>query len=198
MSENDDQHQPLHERSSTDATTEDLEWESMEDEHASAEQPSPGERTIIHLPNKRRVSITRRARRAADATHEPARTRQDRGPSRTAPRAAVILAAFAAGAIALAIHSPRGYLRMPRTSTSAKLSTAPRQPDTQRKHQRGALRRAQKVTVKLTLTRAHSDNGVRALPQPPASRAMVSTAPPPAPERQTGAEGQPPGGPFSP
>jgi hypothetical protein len=191
MSENSEQHQPLHEHQ---PAPEDFGWESLEDEPSPAGLPSPGERTVIHLPEKRRAW---RGCRVTAATNEPVRAGRHDGPSWRTAGVAVVLAACVGGAIALAITGPREHPYSAETPTSAKRVTAHRRPGAQRTH-RGPLRRAQVATVKLTPIRTRSDGGVPVLPLPPASGPAPGTASPPARVRQMDAEGQTPGGPFSP
>jgi hypothetical protein len=195
MSENSQQHKPLQERPPAAATTGDLEWESLEDEPPPAGLPSPGERTVIHLPEKRRAW---KRRRVAAATNEPVPAgRRDDTSWRTAG-VAVTLAACVGGAIALAITVQREHLRSVEMQTSIKRLAVPGRPHNQGKHEHRPVRRAQLATVKLTPIRARSDSGVPVLPRPPASSPAVSTTPPPTPVRQADPEGQIPGGPFSP
>ncbi len=198
MNENTEQHPPLHEPPPAAATTGNLGWEALEDEQPPAGVPSTDGRTVLHLPDKQRAWKRRRARPAAGATREPAPAGRHDGPSWRTEGVAVVLAACVGGAIALAITGQREHLRTAETPTSAKRVRARMLPATQRKHQRGSLRRARVVAVKLTPIRAHGDSGVPVLPLPPASGPAVSTAPSPAPVRQVDTEGQTPGGPFSP
>ncbi len=203
MSENNDPQydDPPHEHTPTADLTQEPGWETLEYEHSSVGQPA-GERTVVELLGKRRASPGRRARRAGEAPGEPSRPRRHGGLSWITASAAAVLAACVGAAIALAITSPPKHVHTTAPSTSAKLSSAPRQPRTRREHHRQPQRRAKAPTT-LTAARASSDSRMPALSQAPAARstttpAAAGTASPPVPVRQADAEGQTTGGPFSP
>ena len=167
MSENNDPQydDPPHEQTPTAGVTQDPGWETLEYEHSSAGQPA-GERTVIELSGKRRASPGRRARRAGEAPGEPSRPRRDGGLSWITASAAAVLAACVGAAIALAITSPPKHVHTTAPSTSAKLSSAPRQPRIRREHHRQPQRRA-KAPITPTAPRASSDSRLPALPQAP-------------------------------
>jgi hypothetical protein len=204
MSENNDPQydDPPHEHTPTADITQEPGWETLEYEHSSVGQPA-GERTVIELSGKRRASPGRRARRAGEAPGEPSRPRRHGELSWTTASAAAVLAACVGAAIALAITSPPKHAHTTAPSTSAKLSSAPRQPPPRRARHHPQPQRRAKAPTTLTAARASSDSRMPTLPQTPAARsattpAAAGTASPPVPVRQADAEGQTQGGPFSP
>jgi len=194
MSDNTDPHHddPADDLTLTFDTVQDPGWEESDGQYQqSSAGDSPGERTVLELPDKRRASPRRDTRRSSGDI-EPTRVRWH-GELSWGTAAAAVLAICVGVALAKAGASEHPHSRKP--PSTAKPCAAPHQSPLRGRAHRPLRQPGAPVSRPRVST---SDSRPLVIPQTPATSPPARTTSPPAPAQPVERERQTGGGPFSP